>query len=96
MQRLRPYRTVKLRLRGWPDRMVLLPGAPEFVETKRPKGGRFEPLQLRVHAMLRGLGYTVCVLRTKAEVDEYVIRSIERINHAWTSPLWERSTNEAN
>jgi hypothetical protein len=58
---------------GWPDRLVLWPGAvAHFVETKRPKGGRYEPMQLRVHARLRALGFGVHVLRTKALVDNYV------------------------
>lgn len=64
-------RAVKLsRVRGWPDRIILLHGVPvHFVETKRPKGGRFEPLQLRVHQLIRDMGHTVVVLYTKDQVD---------------------------
>ena len=55
--------------RGWPDRLVLLPGRWLFIELKRPKGGKFEPLQLRTHARLRRQGYEVHVCFTKEQVD---------------------------
>lgn len=55
---------------GIPDRLVLLPGGiVAFFELKRPKGGRFEPLQERWHAKLRQLGFRVYVCNTKASVD---------------------------
>jgi VRR-NUC domain. len=44
--------------RGIPDRLVLLPGRPLFIEFKRP-GGKPTPLQLHVHEKLRKLGYAV-------------------------------------
>jgi hypothetical protein len=56
-------------MRGWPDRLVLLPGRWCFMELKRPKGGRFEPLQLRMHDKLRARGFMVFVCKTKEEVD---------------------------
>jgi hypothetical protein len=57
-------------VRGWPDRLVALPGALFFVETKRPKGGRYEPLQQYIHRKLRDMGHTVLILNTKAKVDD--------------------------
>jgi hypothetical protein len=61
-----------LRLRGWPDRLVLLPGGVVwFVECKRPQGGRFEPLQVRVGAWLSRKGFNYVVLRTPQEVDAW-------------------------
>lgn len=58
---------------GWPDRTVLWrPGITHFIELKRPKGGRFEPLQQQTHAWLRGMGFVCAVLNTKAQVDEYI------------------------
>jgi hypothetical protein len=46
---------------GWsgvPDRIVLLPGAGLlFVETKRPKGGRFSNMQKWWERRLIGLGF---------------------------------------
>ena len=61
---------VKVRLiRGFPDRVVLLPGGRVlFAELKRPVGGVFEPLQLRWHVKLRALGFQVKVWHTKASV----------------------------
>lgn len=67
---LRGY-CVKLYMRGWPDRFVLLPGGRIlFVELKRPVGGKFEPLQERNHAKLRALGFTVLVLNSKQSINE--------------------------
>lgn len=65
--------TIKVRfMRGWPDRIVLLPGGIiVFVELKRPVGGKFEPLQERIHAKLRTLGFTVFVWHTKALINDY-------------------------
>jgi len=65
-------RTIKLRfMRGWPDRVVLLSGGVVlFVETKRPVGGVYEPLQLRIHKMLRGMGFAVYLCRTKDDINE--------------------------
>lgn len=55
---------------GVPDRIVLLPGGiVAFFELKRPKGWRYEPLQLRWHSKLRQLGFRVFVCNTKASVD---------------------------
>lgn len=59
--------------RGWPDRSIYWSnGIHDLVETKRPQGGRFEPLQLRTHERLRSMGHNVFVLLTKEEVDEYI------------------------
>ena len=64
--------------RGWPDRMVLFrsltaaPGITHWVELKRPKGGKFEPLQLRNHAVLRRMGFVVRVINSKLQVDAYI------------------------
>lgn len=65
--------TIKVRfMRGWPDRIVLLPGGIlVFVELKRPVGGKFEPLQERIHAKLRSLGFTVFVWHTNDLINDY-------------------------
>lgn len=46
---------------GWtgvPDRIVLLPGGwIAFVETKRPKGGRLSPMQIKWSHWLQDLGF---------------------------------------
>jgi hypothetical protein len=53
--------SLKLHMRGIPDRLILLPfGVLLFVETKQPdKKPRAD--QLRTHAMLRRMGYCVLV-----------------------------------
>ena len=57
-------------MRGWPDRICLLPGGVVFfIEFKRSVGGKFEPLQERKHAWLRKLGFAVYVCNTKISVD---------------------------
>lgn len=58
-------------MRGWPDRLCLLPGGTViFIEFKRPVGGKFEPLQERRHLWLCKLGFPVYVCNTKISVDE--------------------------
>lgn len=57
--------------RGWPDRIVLLPGGTlVWVELKRPSGGRVSPSQLLAHEQLLRLGQRVVIIWTKEEVDE--------------------------
>ena len=44
---------------GFPDRTVLLPGGKViFVETKRPKGGRYSTLQDKWRDWLHALGFS--------------------------------------
>lgn len=58
-------------VRGWPDRIVLLPsGVLAWVETKRPVGGVLSPAQLVVHEQLRRVGQKVYVVWSQEEVDE--------------------------
>jgi hypothetical protein len=59
--------------RGAPDRMVLMPnGRVYFVEMKRAKFGRLASWQERYHADLRAIGFSVSVLWSKEEVDEFL------------------------
>lgn len=61
------------RLRGWVDRTAYwFDGVTDLIETKRPKGGKFEPLQLRTHAKLRARGHNVFVINTREQVDTYI------------------------
>lgn len=54
--------TIKLeRAKGYPDRLVLTPLHPVFVEVKRP-GEEPERIQAARHGFLRRLGYTVLVV----------------------------------
>jgi len=57
--------------RGWPDRLVCLPGGRiSLVELKRPKGGRLSPSQLKLFGLLNSLGTPVWVLNTYADIDK--------------------------
>lgn len=59
--------------RGWTDRIALHRyGVTHWLEVKRPKGGVFEPLQLRCHRDLRALGFVVRIVNTKHLVDLYI------------------------
>jgi hypothetical protein len=63
---------IKLPIETWPDRMLLWPvGVADFVELKRPKGGRFQRGQENRHKRLRELGFTCVVIKTKAQVDKF-------------------------
>jgi len=72
---------VKLNLRGrrgWPDRLVLLPGGVAFfVELKRP-GEQAQPLQRHVHNRIRRLGFVVIVVDSVADARRIVAERIDR------------------
>ena len=59
--------------RGFPDRIVLLPGGVlVWVETKRPQGGVLSPVQKVQHVLLRRLGQRVEVVWTKDQADDLI------------------------
>lgn len=59
--------------RGFPDRIVLLPGALiVFVEMK-DKGKKPTRVQLRAHDKLRSLGFRVEVLDSKESVNDFIL-----------------------
>ena len=59
--------------RGFPDRIVLLPGGVlVWVETKRPQGGVLSPVQKVQHVLLRRLGQRVEVVWTKDQADNLI------------------------
>lgn len=59
--------------RGWPDRIILLPGGLQvWVETKRPVGGKPSSAQLVAHEQLRRLGQRVEMVWTKEAADRLV------------------------
>ena len=74
--RARGLTVVKLNLtgrRGWPDRLVLLPGGRVvFVELKR-RGERARQLQEHVHAELRALGFAVQTFDDAAAAVAWVV-----------------------
>lgn len=58
---------------GWsgvPDRILLLPGGVvHFVETKRPQGGKVDPMQAWWKRQLEGLGFRVWHVHNLQELD---------------------------
>lgn len=59
--------------RGFPDRIVLLPGATiAFAELKAP-GEKPTLIQRNVHARLRSLGFRVEVLDSKESVTGFIL-----------------------
>lgn len=59
--------------RGFPDRIVLLPGALiVFVELKAP-GEKPTLIQNKVHTRLRLLGFRVEVIDSKEEVESFIL-----------------------
>lgn len=71
----RGIHTLKLNLhgnRGWPDRLVLVPGGtPVFIEFKRP-GKTAEPLQESRHRILQAAGYIVNVFDDLSVAVSYI------------------------
>ena len=64
-------------LAGMPDRLILVPGGSVvFVELKAP-GKKERPLQIRVQAHLRKLGFTVFSAVDSAEKIEAVVQCCE-------------------
>lgn len=62
--------------KGVPDRILLFPGGHIFfVETKRPKGGKVDPLQRKWHDWLTAFGFQHYFINTedKLAVLEIVI-----------------------
>lgn len=60
---------VPLHLKGFPDRIVILPGRVAFVEVKRP-GGRLSPAQKINLERLRALNVPALVVYSREDVDE--------------------------
>lgn len=58
-------------IRGLPDRLVLYKGKAYFVEVKS-EGEEPTIIQRLVHKKLAGLGFTVWVIDTKEQVNEFI------------------------
>lgn len=55
--------------RGFPDRLVALPGGVVmFVEVKRPRGGRISPNQYEVLRAYEALGVVVAIVRNEEDI----------------------------
>ena len=61
--------------RTWPDRNLLWPcGVTDYVELKRPKGGRYQKGQKERLEQLRSMGFTAVTLSTKKAVRAFFIK----------------------
>lgn len=58
--------------RGYPDRLLMLPGDRVAWAELKTLTGKLSPRQTLVHAQLRDAGHSVVVLRTKAEITEFL------------------------
>jgi len=59
---------------GWPDRMLVWPdgrGTVDFVELKRPYGGKFERKQEQIQDDLRLCGCRVETINTKSSLEDF-------------------------
>lgn len=67
---------IKVGLRGWPDRLVLVGSGVHFwVEFKRPEFGRLTPAQKRVLPKLARAGEAVIIAKTMREVEDAFYRA---------------------
>lgn len=60
---------------GWvgvPDRIILLPGGKViFAETKRPKGGRVDPMQIWWGDQIQALGFRYHLIWSTDDVNDF-------------------------
>lgn len=56
---------------GVPDRLVVIAGRVHLVELKTSRG-RIRPIQKHWHALALKAGYSVRILRSKNQVDEFL------------------------
>ena len=74
--------------RGWPDRLVILPGGNmALVELKRAKRGVVSRIQWVMHVKLRRLGVTVALLNSEAQIDAFLARFA--IGYGSPMKLWQ-------
>jgi hypothetical protein len=55
--------------RGFPDRIVILPGRIIFAELKRPSGGRLSPHQRWYAQKFIAMGHEIVLIRDSADID---------------------------
>ena len=75
--------SIKLRLlgdRGWPDRLILLPGGrPLFLELKRPGGKTSKQQEIKIN-LLHDLGYHVAISDNVDRAINYIRSQLETSN----------------
>lgn len=76
-------RCLKWTCPGWsgvPDRIILLPGGRVmFVETKRPKGGKYSALQDKWRDWLHALGFHYYRIKNRPELDTFELILLDEI-----------------
>lgn len=71
------YKFVSPGNNGVPDRLVVIPGIPDFfVELKAP-GRKSTPLQLAKQSEIKRMGRTVYVADSKAKIDEILTEELK-------------------
>lgn len=76
---------------GYPDRIVLCPGPHTFfIEFKRTEDHEPDPLQLRKHRLLRGMGYTVYVAWSLDQAEDFLLYELDKCqnNSCHTPTSW--------
>ena len=65
---------------GFPDRTILLPGGlVMFVETKRPKGGRYSALQDKWRDWLVSLGFQYYRIKDKEQLAAFELLLLDEL-----------------
>lgn len=65
---------------GFPDRTILLPGGVVmFVETKRPKGGRYSALQDKWRDWLTALGFHYYRIKDKEQLTAFELILLDEL-----------------
>lgn len=71
---------------GWlgvPDRIILLPGGRiHFVETKRPKGGRYSAMQDKWRDWLHALGFSYWRVQNTEQIDIFEVILFDEITRS--------------
>lgn len=71
-------KSIKLQVKGWPDRMYLVPnGRVFFIEFKRPNGGRLSNAQKHRIGELKLLGHDVEVIDDAIRALEFACECLE-------------------
>ena len=69
---------------GWvgvPDRLVLLPGGRiHFVETKRPKGGRYSAMQDKWRDWLHALGFSYWRIKDSEQLATFKLVILDELS----------------
>lgn len=77
-QGLQCYKVALINQRGWPDRLIPLPGNVSVWLEIKTDVGRLSPQQKVIHAELAKLGHTVHVVRSLQEAQDAITQISNR------------------